>query len=102
MSVDGRLVLIDWDTAALAAPERDLWLFGTAASDETERYEQMTGRRVDPTALLLYELRWYLDDVASAVRMFRRPHGALADTDRWFEALPATLAQAAQWLDRLR
>jgi spectinomycin phosphotransferase len=70
--------------------------------DATERYEQITGRRLDPTALRLYELRWYLDDVASAVRMFRRPHRATADIDRWFEALPATLAQAAQWLDRLR
>ena len=77
MSVDGRLMLIDWDTVAVSSPERDLWMIATDSGEEGEevvRYRQATGRRIDPLAMTLYRLRWYLDDVASAIRMFRRPH----------------------------
>jgi spectinomycin phosphotransferase len=67
MLVDGRLVLIDWDTAALAPPERDLSLIATTGDDGVDRYQQAPGRELDPAVATLYRLRWYLDDLASAV-----------------------------------
>lgn len=97
LSAGDRVLLIDWDTTALAAPERDLWL--VAATDEdTAHYEAATGRTIDPDAMTLYRLRWYLDDLASAVRMFRNPHARTNDTDRWFDALAPNLAQLPNWL----
>jgi spectinomycin phosphotransferase len=48
MSVDGRLVLIDWDTAALAPPERDVALIATTSNEGIDRYQQATGHELDP------------------------------------------------------
>jgi len=77
--------LVDWDTVALALPERDLWMLDTAA--ERDRYARGSGRPVDDAAIRLYRLRWELDDIASFVRQFRSPHRDNADTARawgWF------------------
>jgi len=51
MRSGGGLLLIDWDTAGLALPERDLWL---AAGDDARaagRYAELTGRRVSGAAM---------------------------------------------------
>ena len=77
-----RLLLIDWDTAGLALPERDLWL---AAGDDVraaDRYAELTGRRVSGAAMDLYRLRWSLDyDIALFVGDFRGPHEQDEDTE---------------------
>jgi spectinomycin phosphotransferase len=76
----GRLLLIDWDTAGLAPPERDLW---QAAGDDPEladRYTALTGRPVSRVGLRLYRLRWSLDDIALSLREFRDAHEQTADT----------------------
>jgi spectinomycin phosphotransferase len=101
MSVDGRLMLIDWDTVALGPPERDLWMVASDAGEEITLYYEATGRHIDPAALSLYRLRWYLDDVASAVRLFRQPHRRTEDTQRWWEGLPPRLGQLPQWKEAL-
>jgi spectinomycin phosphotransferase len=77
---DGRILLIDWDTLALALPERDLWMLDT--SDERARYTAGSGRPVDDTAIDLYRLRWRLDDIATFMHLFRSPHNDNADTAR--------------------
>jgi spectinomycin phosphotransferase len=100
MSVSGRLVLIDWDTVGLGPPERDLALIGTGIED-LDGYQQATGRQVDPAVLRLYQLRWYLDDLASAVRLFRNRHGDTRDTRRWRDGLSPRLDQLPRWLDLL-
>lgn len=94
MSVGGRMVLIDWDTVALAPAERDLWIIDGGGGDEISRYEQATGRRPDPAVMSLYGLRWYLDDIASTVRQFRRAHGRTEDARHrwdWLEPLLSEL-----------
>jgi len=101
MSVDGRLVLIDWDTAALAPPERDIALIATTGDQDIDRYQQATGRELDPAAIALYRLRWYLDDLASAIRLFRHPHRDTPDTRRWWRGLAPRLGQLVHWLDHL-
>jgi spectinomycin phosphotransferase len=104
MSVGDDLLLIDWDTAALAPPERDLSLLAATPPDGTgglARYQRATGHAVDLDVVTLYRLRWYLDDTASAARMFHHPHQESADTRRWFTALAPLLARLPEWLGAL-
>jgi spectinomycin phosphotransferase len=67
--------LVDWDTAALAPPERDLWWFRDA---DLSRWTARTGIDVDARLLAAYALAWTLADVASFIAELRAPH---ADTD---------------------
>ena len=101
MSVDRRLVLIDWDTAALAPPERDVSLIATTGSEGLDRYQQATGRQLDPAVIALYRLRWYLDDLASAIRLFRNRHRDTPDTRRCWHGLAPLLDQLPGWFDLL-
>jgi spectinomycin phosphotransferase len=101
MSVEHRTVLIDWDTAALAPPERDLSLIATADGGGIERYQQATGRDLDPAVMTFYRLRWYLDDLGSAIRLFRNRHFDTPDTRRWWNGLAPRLDRLSDWLDRL-
>jgi spectinomycin phosphotransferase len=101
MSVDGRLVLIDWDTVAMAPPERDVSQIATARNEGIDRYEQATGHALDRAVITLYRLRWYLDDVASAIRLFRNRHHDTADTRLFWDALAPELQRLPGWLDRL-
>jgi hypothetical protein len=50
----------------------------------------------------LYRLRWYLDDLASAIRLFRNSHLDTADTRRWWHGLVPRLEQLPVWLGVLR
>lgn len=70
---DGWL-LIDWDTALLAPPERDLWR--PALEDESllAAYAAATGTEPLPAALELYRLRWDLADLAAYADQFAGPH----------------------------
>ena len=61
--------LIDWDTAAIALPERDLWLLvDHGNADALRLYESRTGHAVDHEALALYRLRWKVEELIGAVR----------------------------------
>jgi spectinomycin phosphotransferase len=77
----GRLLLIDWDTAGLALPERDLWMAAGDDASAAGRYAELTGRRVSGAAMDLYRLRWSLDGIALFVHDFRDPHGQDEDTE---------------------
>ena len=65
----GGHVLVDWDTAALAPPERDLWMLG-----EADR------RGVDEAAMDFFRLAWDLGDLAAFTHELRIPHTENADT----------------------
>ncbi|MGW7091348.1 phosphotransferase [Streptomyces sp. NPDC054874] len=82
----GRTLLVDWDTVALAPPERDLWL-ATDAPEDLSRYAELTGHRPDPELLAYYELRWALDDMAAALDIFGTRHPDTADTRQAWEGL---------------
>ena len=64
--------LIDWDTALVAPPERDLWHLETP--ETLAAYEEATGVRPLPEMLELYRLHWDLTDLAEVTRDFSRPH----------------------------
>jgi spectinomycin phosphotransferase/16S rRNA (guanine(1405)-N(7))-methyltransferase len=70
----GGWLLIDWDTALLAPPERDLWR--PALEDESllAAYAAATGIEPFPPALELYRLRWDVADLAAYADQFAGPH----------------------------
>jgi spectinomycin phosphotransferase len=92
---DGRLFIVDWDTAALAPPERDLWMLGPDAGDSLTRYTQAFGRQLDSASMRLYRLRWLLDDIGLFVAYLRSAHVESADTQHAWESLSLSLAWAA-------
>ena len=81
------VVLIDWDTALLAPPERDLWAMADEEPSILDEYEEMTGRRPDATALDCYRLWWTLTEISLFVDQLRRPHGDDDDTRVAWSAL---------------
>jgi len=89
------LLLIDWDTVALAPPERDLWSVATGSGEEVRRYTELTGRRVDPAMLEFYRLRWALDDLSCFLRDLRAPHHRTPGSEHAWEALEITIADLA-------
>ncbi len=91
-----RLALIDWDTVALAPPERDLWMVATESGDEARRYTDLTGRRVDAAMLEFYRVRWALDDLSCFVRDLRAPHRRTPGTEHAWEALEITITDLAR------
>jgi spectinomycin phosphotransferase/16S rRNA (guanine(1405)-N(7))-methyltransferase len=79
--------LIDWDTALLAPPERDLWLVDPGDGSMLRRYADATGVTPDQSMVDLYRLRWDLADLAVAVSRFRAPHTGTADDDTSWDVL---------------
>jgi spectinomycin phosphotransferase len=100
MSADGGLRLIDWDTVALAPPERDVCLIAAPGGNESvDRYQEATGRELSHGVITLYRLRWYLGDLSSAIRLLRNRHRDTADTRRWRDGLaPCWSRFPAGWI----
>lgn len=74
-------VLVDWDTVALAPPERDLWML--AGEGMSELYEERSGFGVNAVALDFFRLSWDLKDLAEYLNVLRAPHTDNVDTRRW-------------------
>jgi spectinomycin phosphotransferase len=89
-------VLVDWDTAGLGPPERDLWLVTGPGGREQARYARVTGRPVDPELLEFYRLRWALDDLSAFAARLRAPHGRTADAERAWRNLQLTIRLLAR------
>jgi spectinomycin phosphotransferase len=81
------LRLVDWDTVALAPPERDLWMLVSDAPDLADAYRSATGTQLDPMAVDFYRLSWDLRDLAEYITVLRSPHEENDDTARAYEAL---------------
>ncbi len=90
------VVLIDWDTALLAPPERDLWMLSDGDDAIAARYTDRTGTAVVDDALRLYRLRWDLAEIALYVAELRRPHTDTADTRAGWDGLREYL-DPARW-----
>jgi hypothetical protein len=83
--------LIDWDTAMVAPPERDLWSLDPGDGSVVATYAELTGRQPLPAMLELFRIRWDLADIAVEVSRFRRPHTGSADDDQAWEVLRSQL-----------
>jgi hypothetical protein len=89
---DAGPVLVDWETARVAEPERDLWLLAARTDlDVAGLYAERTGRRPDAVRLSRRALRWALADVASFVPTLLAAPEETADTAWQLEALTGTL-----------
>jgi spectinomycin phosphotransferase len=85
------LVLIDWDTVAVAPPERDLWMLG----DDPEAltlYGRLTGIAPRPEAIAAHRLLWALTDVAAFVVQLRAAHRRDADAEHALQGLRSILS----------
>jgi hypothetical protein len=96
VTADG-LVLVDWDTALLAPPERDLW--GLAGDDASvlDHYAASTGTGIDDAALSLYRLWYDLSEVGGYLDLFRSTHEDTADTQESWKNLQHFLRPAERW-----
>lgn len=84
-------MLIDWDTALLAPPERDVWTLADGAPQIRDAYTSTTGVALLDDTLALYQLWWDLSEISIFVGVFRRPHRDTADTSVAWAALTRCL-----------
>ena len=86
--------LIDWDTALVAQPERDLWSLDPGDGSLLARYAEATGVPPLPSMIELFRLRWDLADIAVDVSRFRRPHPGNLDDEKTWELLRSLVISA--------
>lgn len=81
-TAEGRRLLIDWGTVAVAPRERDLWMVCDPhdADDWAAYTKHAPSPPVDPAALELYRHWWSLAEIAGYTRTFRSQHGDDANT----------------------
>jgi spectinomycin phosphotransferase len=92
---EGR-VLVDWDTVAIAPPERDLWML-VDSGDPGDRYVRATGRAVNDAALDFFRLAWDRGDLAEYLSVLRSPHQENDDTLRQYRAVVNCGATRESW-----
>jgi spectinomycin phosphotransferase len=90
-------LLVDWDTVALAPPERDLWMVAVGGTDGAVLYERVTGTRPNEAALDYFRLTWDLKDFAEYLNVLRSPHQENDDTVRQCQALTNCPAIRESW-----
>jgi hypothetical protein len=84
MLAGGGWRLVDWDTAAIAPPERDLWHLDPGDRSTLEAYAAMTGVAPLPELIEGYRLGWDIKDMACDAARFFRPHtGDADDAESW-------------------
>jgi spectinomycin phosphotransferase len=88
-------VLVDWDTVALAPPERDLWML--TGDGMREVYEERSGLGVNDTALDYFRLSWDLKDLAEYLNVLRAPHTDNEDTRAWLGFVERFPAIREEW-----
>jgi len=95
IDTEAGLRLIDWDTIALAEPERDLWMLDDGTGTAFAEYAaQVDGRTIDADAIEYYRLAWTLSDIASFAAMFRAPHATTQWMDQKWNGYTALLGGA--------
>jgi spectinomycin phosphotransferase len=92
----GGPVLVDWDTVALAPPERDLWMLN--GDGMPELYQERSGLGVNDAALDYFRLSWELKDLAEYLNVLRAPHSDNDDTQAWFEFVRRFPKIREEWL----
>lgn len=73
-------VMVDWDTALVAPPERDVWRLAQGDGSVLQAYADATGSTLKAWLVDLYGLRWDLAEIASFAADFRRPHEDTEDS----------------------
>ncbi|MET0904052.1 MAG: phosphotransferase [Acidimicrobiales bacterium] len=95
--VGDRRLLIDWDTALVAVPERDLWHLDPGDGSILEAYRDATGVTPSPAAVDLYRLWWDLTEIGGYLGVLRRPHTDTTDVAMAWKGLQEYCDPAARW-----
>lgn len=101
MRTGGSHVLIDWDTVALAPPERDLWMLVGDGTDDASVYTDLTGHQLDQSAVDFFRLAWDLEDLSAFTSVLRSPHRHSADTAWAYRGVTTCVAIRDRWAARL-
>ncbi len=88
-------LFIDWDTALISAPERDLFDVDPGDGSMLGAYQHATGLTPRPDALDMFRLRWDLTDIALSVSQFRAAHSGDANDATSFGRLVLLLTRLA-------
>ncbi|MGI8486061.1 MAG: phosphotransferase enzyme family protein [Thermomicrobiales bacterium] len=71
----GKPLLVDWDTAALAPKERDLWMLLDDSATDWTPYLKVTGDAVvSASAIRMFQMWWDLCEIAEYASWFRKKH----------------------------
>ena len=97
MKVGPAYVFVDWDTVALAPPERDLWMLVPKSRDPLTTRQHVAGNGLDPGAVSYFRLRWDLADIAAFTTLLRSPHDRTPDTEKAYNGLVTCLATRNDW-----
>jgi spectinomycin phosphotransferase/16S rRNA (guanine(1405)-N(7))-methyltransferase len=89
--------LVDWDTALVAPPERDLWMLAGEDDSVLPAYTAATGVEIDDRALDLYRLWFDLAEIGGYVALFRETHAETADTAESWLNLVEFLQPSQRW-----
>jgi aminoglycoside phosphotransferase (APT) family kinase protein len=96
------LVLVDWESALLAPPERDLWALAETEPGVLDAYGAATGTAVDTDAVALYRMWYDLAEISLYVRWFRSSHDDTAEAAEGWRNLRYFLRPAQRWPDLRR
>jgi hypothetical protein len=96
VTADG-VVLVDWDTALLAPPERDLWMVVGDDPTVLDAYTAATGRPVLTDTMTCYRLSWDVVEIAGYIAELRDEHAATANTAASWRNLQHYLDPARRW-----
>lgn len=94
---DAVYVLVDWDTARLAAPERDMWSLDPGDGSALATYEACDGVELRDYALDAYRLWYDLFEIAGYVDLFRQPHRDDANAAESWKNLQHFLQPSTRW-----
>ena len=90
-------VFVDWESALLAPPERDLWALAQSDPGLLDAYSAATGTAIDTDALALYRMWYDLAEISLYVRWFRGGHGDTTDAAEGWQNLQYFLRPAQRW-----
>ena len=98
----GQHLLVDWDTAALAPKERDLWMLLDDSATDWNPYMEVTGDAVvSASAIRMYQMWWDLCEIAEYVSWFQHDHADSEDAQTGWGGLNACLPIKPEFLTDL-
>jgi spectinomycin phosphotransferase len=90
-------VFVDWESALLAPPERDLWPLAESDPGVLDAYTAATGTDIDMDALALHRMWYDLAEISQYVSWFRGDHDDTADAAEGWKNLQYFLRPAQRW-----
>jgi spectinomycin phosphotransferase len=90
-------VFVDWESALLAPPERDLWALAESDPGVLDAYSAATGIAIDTDTLALHRMWYDLFEISGYVSWFRGDHDDTADAAEAWQNLQYFLRPAQRW-----